>query len=166
MEFGIRQIAVRGLERSELLQRMDQAGVQLNDYAKMLLAHRVFDEVVPAQKLTVVSRNLQQLGLDPGATLPQIFERAVSVGLKLCPAYVGPYLRLDFLDQTASSDSVLSGGRKPADSLTVASAALGDQEFPRGFYLRVVDNVPWLRGYRCDDTHGFAPTDTFVFQRS
>lgn len=132
----------------------------------MLQAHRVFDEVVPVQKLTVVSRNLQQLDLVAGTKLPQIFERAISEGFQLCPAITGPYLRLDFLDQAVSGDSVLSGGRKPADSLSVASAVLGDQEFPRGFYLRVVDDVPWLRGYRCDHTHGFAPTDTFVFQRS
>ncbi|MEG2422135.1 MAG: hypothetical protein RSC32_00645, partial [Glutamicibacter sp.] len=50
MELGIRQVAVGGLERAELLQRMVQTGVQLNDYAKMLLAHRIFDEVVSAPK--------------------------------------------------------------------------------------------------------------------
>jgi len=166
MEFGIRQIAVGGLERSELLQRMDQAGVQLNDYAKMLLAHRVFDEVVPVQELTVVSRNLQQLDLDAGATLPQIFDRAISHGLQLCSPITGPYLRLAYLAQSTSSDSVLSAGKSPVDSLTIASSALGDEEFPRGFYLRVVDGVPWLRGYRCDDTHGFSLDDTFIFQLS
>ncbi|MFD1376867.1 hypothetical protein [Glutamicibacter sp. NPDC090743] len=164
MEFGIRQIAVGGLERGELLQRMVLAGVQLNDYAKMLLAHRIFNEVVPANNLPLISRNLQQLGLDAGATLPRIFERAVSRGMQLCPAMTGPYLRLDFLDQASSSHSVLSDGKKPADSLTVASAAPGNQEFPRGFYLRMVDGVPWLRGYRCDDAHGFTLDDTFIFQ--
>src|SRR5690606_36417075 len=109
-------------------------------------------------------RNLQQLGLDAGATLPQIFERAVSVGLKLCPAYAGPYLRLDFLDQAASDDSVLSAGKKPAGSLTIASASMGGEDFPRGFYLRVVDEVAWLRGYRCDDTNGLGLAATFVFR--
>ncbi|MNW34738.1 hypothetical protein D3C74_117190 [compost metagenome] len=116
------------------------------------------------QKVTVVSRNLRQLGLEVGATLTQVLERAVSVGLKLCPAMTGPYMRLDFLDQASSNNSVLSDGKKPADSLTVASAAPGDQEFPRGFYLRMVDGVPWLRGYRCDDAHGFTLDDTFIFQ--
>ncbi|MCS3492472.1 hypothetical protein M2368_001475 [Arthrobacter sp. JUb119] len=96
--------------------------------------------------------------------MTQVLERAVSVGLKLCPAMTGPYMRLDFLDQASSNNSVLSDGKKPADSLTVASAAPGDQEFPRGFYLRMVDGVPWLRGYRCDDAHGFTLDDTFIFQ--
>ncbi|PMQ21771.1 hypothetical protein CIK84_09680 [Glutamicibacter arilaitensis] len=164
MEFGIRQVAVGGLERAELMQYLAQSGVQLNGFAKQLLEHQIFDELVPAHNLTLTSRNLQQLGLDAGATLPQIFERAVSVGLKLCPAYAGPYLRLDFLDQAAFDDSVLSAGKKPAGSLTIASASVGDEDFPRGFYLRVVDEVAWLRGYRCDDTYGFALADTFVFR--
>jgi len=164
MEFGIRQVAVGGLERAELMQRLAEAGVQLNGFAKQLLEHQIFDELVPAHKLTLTSRTVQQLGLDAGATLPEIFDRAINSGLGLCSAMTGPYLRLEFLDQAASRDSVLSAGKKPDDPLTIASAALGDEGFPRGFYLRVVEDVMWLRGYRCDDTHGFALADTFVFQ--
>jgi len=166
MDFGTRQVTIGGLVRAQLQHRLVRTGVQLNEYAKMLLAHRVFDEIVPVQELTVVSRNLQQLDLDAGATLPQIFDRAISHGLQLCSPITGPYLRLAYLTQSTSSDSVLSAGKSPVDSLTIASSALGDEEFPRGFYLRVVDGVPWLRGYRCDDTHGFSLDDTFIFQLS
>ena len=28
-----------------------------------------------------------------------------------------------------------------------------DHDYPKGFYLRVVDGVTWLRGYRCDDEY-------------
>ncbi|WP_347039383.1 hypothetical protein AAHB37_04455 [Glutamicibacter halophytocola] len=164
MEFGTRQVTIGGLERAHLQQRMAEAGVQLNDYAKVLLAHEIFEGIAPVRTLNLVSRTVQQLGLDAGATLPEIFECAISSGLGLCPAITGPYLRLEFLDQAASRDSALSAGKKPDDSLTIASAALGDQDFPRGFYLRVVEGAVWLRGYRCDDTHGFALADTFVFQ--
>ncbi|MBF6671319.1 MULTISPECIES: hypothetical protein [Glutamicibacter] len=153
MEFGTRQVTLGGLERAHLQQRMAEAGVQLNDYAKVLLAHEIFERIAPVRMLNLVSRTVQQLGLDAGATLPEIFDRAISSGLGLCPAITGPYLRLEFLDQAASRDS-----------LTISSAALGDEGFPRGFYLRVVEGAVWLRGYRCDDTHGFALADTFVFQ--
>ena len=46
-----------------------------------------------------------------------------------------------------------------------ASDALSrDDEYPKGFYLRVVDGRAWLRGYRCDDGHSWSPDDRFIFQ--
>jgi hypothetical protein len=38
-----------------------------------------------------------------------------------------------------------------------------DDEYPKGFYLRVVEDVRWLRGYVGDDTHIWSPTDQFAF---
>ena len=31
------------------------------------------------------------------------------------------------------------------------------EAYPKGFYLRVVDDEVWLRGYRCDDTYEWGP---------
>ena len=56
MEFGIRQVAVGGLERAELMQHLAQSGVQLNGFAKQLLEHQIFDGLVPAHDLTLTSR--------------------------------------------------------------------------------------------------------------
>ncbi len=39
-------------------------------------------------------------------------------------------------------------------------------DYPKGFYLRVVDGRAWLRGYRCDDEYDFDPADRFVFRRA
>lgn len=68
------------------------------------------------------------------------------------------------MDQQNSTNSILSAGKKPANSLAIASLPLGTDDFPKGFYLRVVDGVPWLRGYRCEDAYEFAPEDAFIFQ--
>ena len=38
-------------------------------------------------------------------------------------------------------------------------------ETPRGFYLRRIDGVLWLRGYRADAAHLWSPEDVFVFVR-
>ncbi|MCY1241037.1 hypothetical protein D9M72_539170 [compost metagenome] len=68
-------------------------------------------------------------------------------------------------EQVTSSDSVMSSGRAPDGALTVASEALSrDDDYPKGFYLRVVDGQAWLRGYRCDDEHTWSPDDRFIFQ--
>ncbi|WP_192796768.1 hypothetical protein [Serinicoccus kebangsaanensis] len=43
-------------------------------------------------------------------------------------------------------------------SIHVASEPLSEDEaYPKGFYLRVVDDEPWLRGYRCDDSYEWGP---------
>jgi hypothetical protein len=44
-----------------------------------------------------------ELGFSNGATAGEIFEAAKKIGLELCPAGVGPYLRLQFLDQTVGN---------------------------------------------------------------
>ena len=42
-------------------------------------------------------------------------------------------------------------------------AALADAPgLHRGLYLRVVDGVPWLRGFVCDDLHNFGPEDRWI----
>jgi hypothetical protein len=90
--------------------------------------------------------------------------RAVT-DLLLCPVDTGPYLRMALNEQVTSCDSVMSSGRAPDGALTVAAEALSkDDEYPQGFYLRVVDGQAWLRGYRCDGEHTWSPDDRFIFQ--
>jgi len=46
----------------------------------------------------------------------------------------------------------------------VASAPLAqDDETPKGFYLRRIEGVLWLRGYRSWPGHIWSPQDMFVF---
>lgn len=156
-------VVIGGLSRQDIEKRLAAASVELNDYARVLLAHKIFDSVSLAEPVNFASFRLQDLGLRQPATLKTIFERATSRGLALCPPAAGPYLRLATLDQQNSVNAVLSAGKNPSDSLTISSLPLGGDDFPKGFYLRVVDGVPWLRGYRCDDAYEFAPEDAFIF---
>ncbi|WBU37232.1 hypothetical protein [Homoserinibacter sp. YIM 151385] len=161
---GLR-LGVGGLSRPELLAALDAAGVARNAHAETLLAHPVFERR-PVEPIVIAVRSVAELGRPAGATLPELLSAAAELGLGPCPADTAPYLRLALSDQTASSDPRMSTGRAPADSLTVASDPLStDDEDPKGFYLRVVDGVSWLRGYRCDDEHVFAGEDRFAFQR-
>ncbi|MGX1749129.1 hypothetical protein [Glutamicibacter protophormiae] len=159
-----RSVVIGGVSRQGIEKRLAAAGVELNDYARMLLAHQVFDSVSPAEQANFASFRVQDLGIQQPATLKTIFDLAMSQGLALCPASAGPFLRLATMDQQNSTNSILSAGKKPANSLAIASLPLGTDDFPKGFYLRVVDGVPWLRGYRCEDAYEFAPEDAFIFQ--
>jgi hypothetical protein len=145
------------------MQLLHNKGVLLNVHAETLLAHPTF-EAPEVQSLRIVERTVEELGFEQGAVQSRVFTAAKSQGLELCPVVAGPYLRLAMMDQANAPDSVLSAGRAPTGAIHVASEPLSDnEEYPKGFYLRVLDGQAWLRGYRCDDTYVWAPAQRFAF---
>lgn len=156
-------LRIGGRTRAEILSDLQQAGVHLNAHAETLLAGPEFD-APREQTLRIVERTVAELGLPHGGVQSQVFAMAQQQGLALCPLTTGPWLRLALLDQATAPDSVLSAGRAPTGALHVASPPVRDDvEHPKGFYLRVVDAVPWLRGYRCDDTYVWPPDQHLAF---
>ncbi|WP_285242257.1 hypothetical protein [Pseudarthrobacter sp. fls2-241-R2A-127] len=156
-------IRVGGLSRSEVVQSLHSEGVLLNVHAETLLAHAEFD-APKDQSLRIVERTVEDLGFKHGAVQSRIFTAAINQGLGLCPIVTGPYLRLATMGQTNAPDSILSAGRAPAGAIHVASKPVSDDvEYPKGFYLRVVDGRAWLRGYRCDDAYVWTPDQRLAF---
>lgn len=155
---------VGALSRAQLVAALEAAGVGLNASAELLLRHEAFDQQ-RVEAFEVVQRTVGQLGLTDGAPLSTVLATAQAQGLSLCPLVTGPYLRLVMLDQQSAPDSVLSNGSAPSASLTVASLPLDHGDvLPKGFYLRVVDGRPWLRGYHATDEHVWSPDDRLVFR--
>ena len=163
MNASLHTVAIGGSSRSALKSKLRDRGIQLNDFANQLVQHPVFDYVQAPMVKHFATRTLADLGLNDGASLPEVFSAAQRQNLSLCPVTAGPYLRLAYTKQPTSMHSVLNVGKAPDSSLTVASAALGEDDFPKGFYLRTVDDQQWLRGYRCTDEHLFSADDHFTF---
>lgn len=162
-----RTVRVGGLTRPQLQSALDVAGVRLNVSAETLLADPVFasTESETAAAVEIVERTVGQLGLTSGATMPQILTAAQEQGLTLCAPFAGPYLRLATLDQPSAPDSIMSNGRPPTGAVHVASERLrAEYDYPRGFYLRVVEGIPWLRGFRCSDDATWSSEDRFAFR--
>ena len=159
------EVTVGGLSRDELLAALDAAGIRLNTFAETLLAGPIFATRSSSRRVRLAERSPSDLGLPDGGSLSQIHRAARNHGLLPCPLETAPYLRLALTEQDPAPDSLMSTGRAPAGSLTVASPVDGvDDDKPKGFYLRVVDGQPWLRGFRCDDAHVWSPGDRFVFR--
>lgn len=117
----------------------------------------------PPHPVHLFECSLAGLGLAHGGTLPQLRQAVLAAGLTPCPPAVAPLLRLCTLDQVNSTDSVLRHGRVPDGSVHVLSPSLGeDPSVHRGFHLRVVEGVPWLRGFMCDDLHMFGADDRWI----
>lgn len=160
-----RSVEIGGLTKARLMQELQECSILVNDLGERLLASDKFTTSKAKHLLQTVELTIGNLGFSNGATTPEIFKRATELGLGLCPCELGPYLRLVYLDQPEGSlgNSVRSN-QAPSGSITIASAPLiEDHSFPKGFYLRRIEGVLWLRGYVADDRHVWSSTDHFIF---
>ena len=78
--------------------------------------------------------------------------RAIELGLKLCPLYLAAFLRLEYLDQTEGPYLTIASNKPEID-----------ENFPNGFYIRNFENALWLRGYKADGFSGWPETNEFIF---
>lgn len=163
--YVVRTIRVGGLSKHELMAQLLRNDVELNDAARALFAHERFTTQPLASSLTTIELSVANLGYDQGTTIDGIHEQAARCGLSLCPLEVGPHLRLQYLDQPEGAlGHPPSRHCAPPGSLTIASAALAaDDDTPKGFYLRRIEGILWLRGYRSGPEHVWSPGDRLVF---
>ncbi|MGE7690433.1 helicase [Lysinibacillus sp. NPDC097214] len=163
--FISRTVEVGGLTKSQLILKLQQYSILMNEYGERLFTDDKFITSDTMYSLQTVELTVGDLGFPEGANTARIFKRAGELGLELCPLELGPHLRLEYLDQLeAYSGDTLQQQQAPSGSITIASEILTeDDEFPKGFYLRRINGVLWLRGYYADELHVWNPIDHFIF---
>jgi hypothetical protein len=151
--------------RLELLGELQKNAIELNPAGLELFANDKFTTSAVTSILETIEITVANLGLPHGITIDRICERAVQLGLSLCPLELAAHLRLQYRDQPEGHVGYPpSQHRAPRGSLTIASPHIsGDDDIPKGFYLRRIDGVLWLRGYRSGPEHIWSPEDHFVF---
>jgi hypothetical protein len=159
-----RIVEVGGLTKSQLIQELKRCSVSMNEYGEILFADERFMTSETKYSLKTVELTVMDLGFPDGATTAQLFKRASELGLELCPLELGPHLRLEYLDQPEGYSGNSTQHQAPSGSITIASEILTeDVDFPKGFYLRKMNGVLWLRGYIADQLHVWKPEDHFIF---
>jgi hypothetical protein len=160
-----RVIYVGGRSGAELLEDLKKARVEINEFGLQLLLCAAFKASETCRPLVTAELTVRNLGLPHGATTSEIFKNATDLGLSLCPMELGPYLRLQYLDQPEGFiGQPAYQHRAPPGSITIASESPAeDDDFPKGFYLRCIKGVLWLRGYQSDGQHVSDPDDHLVF---
>jgi hypothetical protein len=156
------------MSKAELLAEFQSMGIQLNEAGRTLFAHGKFTTSPASFSLSTVELAVANLDYERGATFAQIKARAAELGLTMCPLELGPHLRLQLLDQPEGHlGHPPSKHRAPPGSITIASDPLSDDyETPKGFYLRRIEGVLWLRGYWSAPDHIRSPEDRLVFCRA
>lgn len=78
-----------------------KADCKIGDWGNDILGKPAFEQSVAEKETEVelVNVSVAELGFKDGATRKDIYNRAQELGLDLCPAEVGPQLRLQYQDQ-------------------------------------------------------------------
>jgi len=128
------------------------AGCRISETADGIL-RKVIVAIVPRiVNLVVVS--VAELGFPDGATLKQIYEAALERGFVLCPAEVGPQLRIQYLDQPMG------------EWLFVAMEPIADSnDYPRIFLVFGEDGDLELQGTSFTPEYCWGGDRCFVFGR-
>jgi len=152
-----KEISVGGLTKEQLISQLTEKGVQFNEYANILFKHPNFVPGDKSERVKLVKVKLQDLNLTNPCSFHEIVNKASRLGLKLCPLYLGAFLRLGYLDQ-AEGPYLTIASLEPEPKPEI------DENFPTGFYLRNFDNSLWLRGYGADGEPEWPIENEFIFQ--
>ena len=160
-----RTVQIGGETKAELMARLVQNGVELNESARVLFASDKFITSDVRSHLRTVELRVRNLGFPQGATPSDVYKSAIRFGLRLCPLELGPHFRLQFMDQPEGFlGQPVWQNRHPPGAVIIASEKLSeDDKFPNGFYLRRIKGTLWLRGYWSAREHICDPEDHFVF---
>ncbi|GGP11846.1 helicase [Oceanobacillus neutriphilus] len=160
----IKTIKAVGYTKSQLMQRMKENKILLNELAEKLIASDYFEVSNECYQAKIIEIAVKDLDFVDGATTSQLFSKAANLKLHLCPLELAPYIRLAYLNQKEGYDAHQLKNRAPYGSITVASKIFcEDISVPKGFYLRRIQGDLWLRGYIADEEHVWNPDDYFIF---
>ena len=127
----------------ELMEELQRNAISMNESGERLFGSDQFLTSATPYSVTTVELTVRDLGFPQGATINEIYARALALGLALCPIELGPHLRLQYLDQPEGYwGKPLRQHRAPYGSITIASEQLlDDDDSPKGFYLRRIQGV-------------------------
>ncbi len=92
-------LEIGGKSAEQLEAGLEENNIKVSDYAKDMLRSKDFRVSQKSENLTLVRLTVRDLGFTREPTTDEIYDRAQELGLELCPSEVGPYLRLQYMDQ-------------------------------------------------------------------
>ncbi|PIP55550.1 MAG: hypothetical protein COX06_02625 [Candidatus Zambryskibacteria bacterium CG22_combo_CG10-13_8_21_14_all_42_17] len=142
-----------GKSAEQLISEMEAAGINISDYAKSMLKNREFVPGKNPEEATLIRLTVADLGFKSSATTDQIYERAQTLGLELCPADTGPNYRLKYQNQPLN-EWIYMGMKQITDS----------GGGPHVFMLGRHDDGLWLNDHWALPVVEWSPDLEFVFR--
>jgi hypothetical protein len=133
---------------------LKNAGFRIGDWGNDILGKPAFKVSPKETSIELVQVTVAELGFKDGATRKDIYERAISLGLELCPNEVGPQLRLQYKDQPKGEWLLIA--MEPITDLN------GDLKV---FYVGHADAGLWLDGHFGNPDNVWHGSRRWVFAR-
>ena len=134
---------------------LKKAKFSIGDLADDILGKAAFTVSPEAKEVELVIVSVADLGFKNAGTRKDIYTRANELGLVLCPAEVGPQLRLQYTDQPKGEWLFI--GMEPIE-VSVHDIRIFDVEHRN-------NNEQWLSSDAGDPGHVWNATDHWVFLR-
>jgi hypothetical protein len=132
---------------------LEQKKFRSGKWARDMLQQKAFTIAAEETAMDLVVLSVAELGFKAGAHYQQICTRALELGLELCPAEVGPQLRLQYPDQPHN------------ETLTIAMEVIrGSDGEPYIFRVWHGKGGRWLSSYFGDPGIFWSGRSRFVFR--
>ncbi len=141
---------IGGKTRQQLETEMQDRSIKISTN---ILHSPDFATLDNAETITLIRLRVLDLGFIQNPTTDQLYARAGELGLELCPAEVGPHLRLQDLEQPLNNWYTI--GMKPI------AHRVGS---PYVFFIAHDSGGLWLSGHWADPTDGWNLDYRFVFR--
>lgn len=92
-------LKIGGKSSKELQKEFKEAKIQITSYTEDMMKSKDLTTLKNAEEIQLMRLKVRDLGFSKYATTEEIYQRAKELGLELCPAEVGPHLRLKYTDQ-------------------------------------------------------------------
>lgn len=153
-----RDVYIGGLTKGELLKKLSENKIGLNELAVKFINHNEFKLSTSKEKLQTVEISVNDLGFSNGANTEEICKKSHELEFGICPHELGIHLRLQYTDfnqpiepQKGNWQNIIIKGHFDEPGFTV------------GFYLRHQEDGFWLRGYKASLDYVWEPVDRFIF---
>lgn len=133
---------------------LTSAGFRISHWANITMGRRAFTLASEEISLELVTATVRELGFTWGTCYDAICTRICELGYDLCPAEVGPQLRLQYKGQPLNERLVIA--------MEAISSSDGDLYV---FLVKRLGDGKWLDTYPGNPGHLFDPAVRIVFVR-
>lgn len=147
-------VEIGGQSEKQLEVALERAGFKISDYARHMMKQKEFKTAKDPEQADLVRLQVGDLFGDKDVhTTDNIYKKADQLGLELCPAEVGPHLRLKLTDQPM--------GEWFRIAMRQITDPVGDPDI---FSLVRDGGGVWLSGYWAEPASEWDSNDEFVFR--
>ena len=156
-----RDVYIGGLAKDELLKKLSQNKIDLNELAVKFTNHNEFKLSPSREKLQTVEISVSQLGFSNGTTIEEICKKSHELGFSICPHELAIHLRLQYIDFNQPIEPQKGNWQN-----IIIKEHFDEPGFSVGFYLRHREDGFWLRGYKASLDYIWEPVDRFIFVKT